>query len=217
MELNLLVGGPVSDLPVDFISKIQAIPGDWVGADRGAVRLLKWGIKPVLAVGDFDSANETEVAAVAQACPKAVINPDKVDVTDTELALRYILKEYPQVRKVRIFGATGARLDQFLANLFFVLKPEFAPLINKVEIIDKWNQIQFYTAGEYELEKMAQMQYLAFIPLTAVQELTLKDQKYTLERQDFAYPISLSSNEFVGQTSHFSFKKGVICVVQSHD
>ncbi|MGL4390243.1 MAG: thiamine diphosphokinase, partial [Carnobacterium maltaromaticum] len=46
---------------------------------------------------------------------------------------------------------------------------------------------------------------------------SLVDQKYRLDEADFLYPTSLASNEFIGETGHFSFTSGVIAVIQSTD
>ena len=61
------------------------------------------------------------------------------------------------------------------------------------------------------------MKYLAFVPLTPVQGLELPDEKYQLPKTDFLLPISLSSNEFIGEKGHFAFNHGVVAVIQSCD
>lgn len=47
--------------------------------------------------------------------------------------------------------------------------------------------------------------------------LTLPDEKYQLDAVYNAYPISWASNEFSGNTGHFSFDAGVLAVIQSRD
>ncbi len=219
MIVNLLVGGPTSDWPTDLADHLlnQASADEvWVGADYGAVRLIKSGIKPVLSVGDFDSSSEKEIELVRQNSDKSVIRPKKEDVTDTMLALRYILSDL-DFEKIVIYGATGARLDQLLSNLFFVLMAEFKPYCEQIEIVDRWNHLNFYLPGHHKLAKLPSTRYLAFVGLNAVSDLHLYDAKYQLAGVDFAEPISLSSNEFVGDSTSFSFDSGVICTIQSHD
>ncbi|GEN47416.1 thiamine diphosphokinase [Ligilactobacillus pobuzihii] len=219
MIVNLLVGGPTSDWPTDLADHLlNPANADevWVGADYGAVRLIKAGIRPVLSVGDFDSSSEKEIELVRQNSDKSVIRPKKEDVTDTMLALRYIISDL-DFEKIVIYGATGARLDQLLSNLFFVLMAEFKPYCEQIEIVDRWNHLNFYLPGHHELAKLPSTRYLAFICLNAVSDLYLYDAKYQLAGVDFAEPISLSSNEFVGNSTNFSFDSGVICTIQSHD
>lgn len=216
MDINLLVGGPEADLPEGFYRRARKME-NWVGADKGAVRLVKKGIIPDLAVGDFDSSSAAEIAMVEKTVEDTVIDPLKDDITDTEMALRYIKKKYQDVDRVTIYGATGARLDQLLANIFFILKPEFSWLLNKAVMIDRCNNISFYRPGSYRLRKIEGMKYLAFVPLIATKNLTLVNEKYRLDKADFDFPISLSSNEFVGDSGDFSFTSGVVIVIQSHD
>ena len=49
MRVNVLVGGPLEMVPTELI--LQRKDEKWIGVDRGALRLLRWGIKPVLAIG----------------------------------------------------------------------------------------------------------------------------------------------------------------------
>lgn len=216
MLINLLVGGPEAVLPSGFYEWAQTQP-NWVGADQGAVRLLAHGITPCLAVGDFDSSTAQEIAMVQQQIKRTVIDPQKDDITDTEMALRYIRHYFPGVTQVNIFGATGARMDQLLANLLFVLKPEFEYFLDKLKLYDRNNTVSFYRPGQYTLVKEQGMKYLAFVPLTPVQGLELPDEKYRLPKTDFLLPISLSSNEFIGDKGHFTFSRGVVAVIQSCD
>lgn len=218
MIVNLLVGGPVSDWPDDLADHLRQAADDevWVGADYGAVRLVKYGVKPVLAVGDFDSSTAEEIQLVKEKATKSVIRPKKEDVTDTMLALHYIIQEL-QFDKIVIYGATGARLDQLLSNLFFVLMPEFKPYCEQIELVDKWNTVKFHLPGTHRLAKLSTTHYLAFVCLNAVADLHLYDAKYQLDGVDFAEPISLSSNEFVGNATSFSFQSGVVCTIQCHD
>lgn len=218
MIVNLLVGGPASEWPVDLTERLHHPLADevWVGADYGAVRLIKHGVKPVLAVGDFDSSSPQEIRLVKENSLKSVIKPKKEDVTDTVLALQYIFKDL-EFEKVVIYGATGARLDQLLSNLFFVLTPEFKPHCEQIQIIDRWNQVSFYLPGHHRLDKLPQTRYLAFVCLNAVKNLHLYDAKYQLDGVDFSEPISLSSNEFIGDSTSFSFTDGVVCAIQTHD
>ncbi len=59
MRVNVLVGGPLEMVPTELI--LQRKDEKWIGVDRGALRLLRWGIKPVLAIGDFDSVTGDEL------------------------------------------------------------------------------------------------------------------------------------------------------------
>ena len=214
MQLNLLVGGPVEYLPSGLL---QAKKNErWVGADMGAVRLCQAKIKPLLAVGDFDSATEEQVKLVKEASQAICSLPAKKDYTDTEVALLEIERRY-HPEQIIVYGATGGRSDHFLANLFSVLRLDFPTFVPKVCFKDCQNEIRFYLPGSYTLTKLEEMSYLSFISLTPVTKLTLPNEKYQLFEQDLSLPTAYVSNEFVGESASFSFDSGVLCVIQSKD
>ena len=209
--VNLLVGGPTANYPAD----LTTIPGPWVGADRGALRLVKRGIQPVMVVGDFDSIDAAELQTVKDALVGAVVVKPDQDHTDTQLAIKSIFEQL-QPDEVHLYGATGGRLDHLLANMWLVLDPVFRQWAPQIKLIDKQNSVQFFLPGDYQITKEADKRYLAFVPLMPM-HLTLPDEKYQLDAAYNAYPISWASNEFSGDTGHFSFDAGVLAVIQSCD
>ncbi|MBS0952151.1 thiamine diphosphokinase [Lactiplantibacillus plantarum] len=209
--VNLLVGGPTTNYPAD----LTTIPGPWVGADRGALRLVKRGIQPVMVVGDFDSIDAAELQTVKDALVGAVVVKPDQDHTDTQLAIKSIFEQL-QPDEVHLYGATGGRLDHLLANMWLVLDPVFRQWAPQIKLIDKQNSVRFFLPGDYQITKEADKRYLAFVPLMPM-HLTLPDEKYQLDAAYNAYPISWASNEFSGNTGHFSFDAGVLAVIQSRD
>ena len=209
--VNLLVGGPTANYPAD----LTTIPGPWVGADRGALRLVKRGIQPVMVVGDFDSIDAAELQTVKDALVGAVVVKPDQDHTDTPLAIKSIFEQL-QPDEVHLYGATGGRLDHLLANMWLVLDPVFRQWAPQIKLIDKQNSVRFFLPGDYQITKEADKRYLAFVPLMPM-HLTLPDEKYQLDAAYNAYPISWASNEFSGNTGHFSFDAGVLAVIQSRD
>lgn len=209
--INLLVGGPTANYPADLTQRA----GDWVGADRGALRLVQRGITPKMVVGDFDSIDQQEFATVKAAFEGSVIVKPDQDHTDTQLAVKSIFERYAP-DELHIYGATGGRLDHLLANVWLVLDPFFRRWAPKIKLIDRQNTVQYFLPGEYQLEKEADKRYLAFVPLMPM-HLTLPDELYQLAAAHNDYPISWASNEFVGTSGHFSFDQGVLAVIQSCD
>ncbi|MDO4902951.1 MAG: thiamine diphosphokinase [Limosilactobacillus sp.] len=214
MRVNILVGGPVEMVPQDEILNRKDEP--WVAADYCATRLLQWGIKPVAAIGDFDSTSDDEFAKLKSQLAEIEIFPPEKDFTDTQLGVKLAIDKY-QPDQIDIFGATGGRLDHLLSNLFLPLEEDFADYLTKIQFIDRQNTVNYYRPGEYEITKLAGMKYLAFVNLTPVRGLTLVDEKYPLKDWSGNIPFSWSSNEFVGEKNHFSFTDGVIAVIQSCD
>ncbi|WP_407455300.1 thiamine diphosphokinase [Ligilactobacillus aviarius] len=213
MKVNVLTGGPLACVPQSIFEQKDE---RWCGVDYGAVELIDRGISPMLSIGDFDTATNEERLQVEEHSYQFVYRPLKDDITDTELALRYLFAHY-SVDQLNLYGATGARMDQLLANLFFILKPEYQEQVERITVIDRWNEMRFFKPGHHQLKRDSQMKYLAFIPLTAVEGLMLPDEKYQLQRTDFDFPVALSSNEFVGEKATFSFERGILMTVQSCD
>ena len=213
-EIAILVGGPEMSLP--DLHKLDHDRLLWIGVDRGAVRLLELGIKPHIALGDFDSVSKDEFEWIKKEVKDVRRFKAEKDATDTEIAVEAAFTEFVP-EKVTIYGATGGRLDHLLNNLWLVFQPKIQPHLAKIQISDRQNNISYYQPGTYKLKKEEDKTYLAFICLTAVEKLTLFDAKYRLKEADFAYPTSLASNEFVSDTTLFSFQTGLIAVIQSKD
>ncbi|MBM7617762.1 thiamine pyrophosphokinase [Weissella uvarum] len=209
---QLLVGGPTQDLPEALVQ--GTLTGRWAAADRGALRLLTYGYQPELVVGDFDSMTKAEQTQVFAHAQKVVPKLDQ-DQTDTELLLKS-LETYADVDRIDIYGATGGRLDQLFSNFWIFTQPALNQLIEKIHIIDQYNDVTFYRAGQHTIYKNPQMRYVGFMPLTRVEHLTLVDQKYPLTDWSGG-PFSWSSNEFVGNENHFSFEQGIVAVIQSRN
>ncbi|MCH5461479.1 thiamine diphosphokinase [Lactobacillus sp. LC28-10] len=213
-HLNLLVGGPTSQWPDQLTA--GKVSGDWIGVDRGTLRLLNLGIKPLVAIGDFDSLSADELKRVKSAVSDIRQAIPEKDETDTQLAVTVALHEY-QYDRLDIYGATGGRLDHFLANFWMVLEPRYRQYAPKIRFIDKQNTITFFAPGAYEITKEPDKKYLAFVTLEKVDNLTLPDEKYNLKNENVTRPISYASNEFVGDKGHFSFDSGMVAVIQSKD
>ncbi|AYW46367.1 thiamine diphosphokinase [Tetragenococcus koreensis] len=211
MNVLLAAGGPISQWP--NIAKQYEL---YVGIDRGSLFLQQKQLPINIAIGDFDSLNTQERERIFKLADKVVTSPAEKDDTDTQLALDLILREHPNA-KVTVVGATGGRIDHFLANFWMVLEPRFRKHSQNIYLQDKQNSISFLLPGEHTITKEADKQYLAFCCLTPVSELTLAKSKYTLDKQEVLYPISYASNEFIGEQAEVSFSKGIIAVIQSKD
>ena len=111
MKTLLVAGGDPNHWP--------AISNDFdkiIGIDRGNLYLLRRGIIPDLAIGDFDSLNDAEKKEVFSQVAEVQTSPAEKDDTDTQLALVRTFERYPKA-DVTLIGATGGRLDHLLANL----------------------------------------------------------------------------------------------------
>ncbi|GHH96516.1 thiamine diphosphokinase [Neobacillus kokaensis] len=215
MIINILAGGPVDHLPdLRHYMEDNAI---WVGVDRGVFHLLKRNIKPDIAFGDFDSVSpeellfiETEVAELKR------FQPIK-DETDMELALNWALAKKPKI--IRLFGATGGRLDHLFANVQLLINPVKTNQSTDIFLIDRHNEVFLKAPGTYKIKKQADEKYISFVPLTLdVTNLTLEGFKYPLKNRHISLGSTLCiSNELISDNGTFSFSEGILIVIRSHD
>ncbi len=209
MIIHILAGGPVELLP--DLSCFADNKITWIGVDRGVYTLLEKGIKPDFAFGDFDSVSEEELQKVEEKVANLFRFYPEKDETDIELALDWALKQKPE--KIRIFGATGGRLDHMFGNLQLLIGAIQKNITIDIEII------YVKAPGTYNIERSNEKKYISFIPITSeVKGLTLKGFKYPLKDRHIPLGSTLCiSNEILIDNGTFSFSDGILMVVRSTD
>lgn len=212
MQINILAGGPVDLWPKNLFNE----PGVWIGADRGAWYLYQHRVAMMLAVGDFDSLTSAEFEALQEhiTAENIVHVRAEKDETDTELAIMFAQKQ--SVSCIKVFGATGGRLDHLLSNLWLMADPKFDDVVEKLEIIDQTNSVTFFKAGQHSVLKHKNSHYLGFMPINDVKNFKIIDAKYPLTLTENKYKM-WSSNEFLNDRVHVTFDTGIIMVTQSID
>lgn len=212
MEINILAGGPKNHIP-----PLHSYSGEWVGVDRGVLTLLNEGVFVDKAFGDFDSVKEEELAYIKKHVDELLTFPPEKDETDMEIAISWAMKQDPE--KIRIFGATGGRLDHFFANIQLLFKPMALHKSIPIEIIDRQNIISLIQAGTHKIERNDEYTYISFIPFHGdVERLTLVGFKYPLTLQQIPIHSTLCiSNELISDIGTISFSEGILMVIRSRD
>jgi len=215
MKINILGGGPIDLLPA--LTKYQTNEDIWIGVDKGVFTLLSKGIKPKNAFGDFDSVTADELLIIEENVKELQKFKPEKDETDMELALVWALQQSPD--KIRIFGATGGRLDHLFANIQLLINPLMNDNFVSIEIIDQKNIVFLKAPGSYIIKKIASKQYVSFIPITSeIRDLTLQGFKYPLTKHYIPLGSTLCiSNELIDDCGHFSFSTGILMIVRSND
>lgn len=213
-DVVIIGGGNPSEWP--SLSDYQKETTAWIGVDRGTLYGLQRGLPIKKAVGDFDSLTEEEWTWVNDELTDIESCQAEKDDTDMELGVLTAMSMYPEA-DIIIIGGSGDRLDHYLSNLWLPLQERFFPILERIILRDNLNSVSYFKPGNHQVRKESDKKYLAYICLTPVTNLNLYDAKYKLENVDFTYPRSLSSNEFVGETSEFSFDSGLMCVIQTKD
>ena len=93
-----------------------------VAVDGGLHHLQHLRLNPQLLIGDMDSLSAQEVEACRQAGVDILRYPPAKNKTDLELALDEVLQR--GYRNILIAFALGGRLDQTLANLALLSRPD---------------------------------------------------------------------------------------------
>lgn len=193
-----------------------------IAVDAGLSCAEKLGIRPDVAVGDFDTLGRERLLAY-QAGKKLdmdIHQPEK-DETDTDLAFSTAADR--GCTEIDVLGATGGRLDHELSNIHLLARGLRWGLC--ASIYDEQNRVYLLDAGKqkrYEFRKPELYgKYVSFLPLTEqVRGITLTGFKYPLHLKDisvFENPSLCVSNEVVAQEAVMSFEEGVLICVESHD
>ena len=178
---------------------------EYIGVDHGVEELLKQGITPKFAIGDFDSLQNRQTLENLN----IQILPERKDVTDTHAAIDYLLsKGYDEIE---IYGATGGRLDHFFAVMCLLEKYQDI----KLKVIDQQNCIQLLRPGVHQVENKGYYYFSLFALNESI--LSIKQAEYTLDhyllkRDD---PLCVS-NEVKGEYAIIE-NSGNILLIQSRD
>lgn len=192
-----------------------------IGVDAGLDAIKKMGIKADFVMGDFDSVSPSVILEYAELRQhqgtRFLQYPSQKDATDLHLALYMAASKQPE--EITILGATGRRMDHFMANVHVLSKVlQFGV---PVYIIDQYNRI-FLMDERHEFKKEnAYGPYISFLPYTEKAEgVTLKGFLYELEDAELLKGDSIGvSNEYAEHrdTAVAEVRDGILIVVESRD
>jgi thiamine pyrophosphokinase len=184
-----------------------------IGVDRGAYWLIKHGVNPHVAIGDFDSVIKKEHAIVRRKSGKFIRYPAEKDATDMELAIEYARTLKP--RTVVIYGSTGSRIDHTIGTLQ-LLESFLDTRINAI-IRDQKNEV-FLLTSRRTLEKTSDFRYVSLLSYTKTALVSLRGFKYPLSYAIIHRGSTLGvSNEIVAKEAAIEVHKGTVIVVRSND
>ncbi len=207
IKIALFAGGTIDSFQMDFDL--------FIGVDRGSLFLIEQGICPDLAVGDFDSVSEKELALIYSQSKEVLQAQPEKDDTDLELAVKAVFARYPQAQ-LTIFGAFGGRLDHTLANIFLPSNPEITPYMQQIRLCNAQNELRYCPQGRHEIKPVAGMNYLAFMPADDGR-LTIEGAKYPLNESNYFFKKVYASNEFIDEPVFLECQSGYVIVIYSKD
>ena len=206
-KIALFAGGTIDSFQMDFDL--------FIGVDRGSLLLIEQGICPDLAVGDFDSVSEKELALIYSQSKEVLQAQSEKDDTDLELAVKAVFARYPQAQ-LTIFGAFGGRLDHTLANIFLPSNPEITPYMQQIRLCNAQNQLCYCPQGRHEVKPVAGMNYLAFMPADN-SRLSIEGAKYPLNESNYFFKKVYASNEFIDEPVFLECQSGYVIIIYSKD
>lgn len=187
-----------------------------IGVDHGLEFFYKYEIRPDYIVGDFDSLSEEIVRYYKEKTdvPIREFNPVK-DASDTEIAVRMAMTL--GCESMRLFGATGTRLDHVLANIQVLMIPHKEGI--RAEIMDSHNRIYLIEKEEVLEKKDMYGPYFSVFPLGGcVEEFTIEGAKYPLCKHRLCpYDSLCVSNQAKEEQVRITFPEGVVILMETRD
>ncbi|WNS44998.1 thiamine diphosphokinase [Paenibacillus sp. MMS20-IR301] len=206
----IFAGGGLSP---DFLSLLDE--EDYIiGADRGALFLIQHGIKPDIAVGDFDSVSAEDLQRIEAGATKTITcDPVYKDLTDSEMALDLALDTRPE--SILFLGVTGTRMDHTLASIQMMTRAQQRQVA--CSIMDEHNYITL-TGSQAVVEERG-FTYVSLLPLTPeVTGITLQGFQYPLTNATLKLGQSLAvSNVLLTSPGTVTIESGLLLIIQSKD
>ena len=185
-----------------------------IGVDRAAYWLITHGIIPDVAIGDFDSVTESELAVINQKVKIVKRYKSEKDFTDTELALRYAFGLHPT--SIIFFGGSGSRLDHTMGTLQLLEQSKKRGIL--AVFCDEHNEVMLQGRGRTILKKREGYRYVSVVPITHTIQISLSKLKYNVTNKVIYRGQTIGiSNEFVGKEAEITLLRGKALIIQSRD
>ncbi|MBM7698373.1 thiamine diphosphokinase [Kurthia huakuii] len=216
MHVIICAGGPEEEVAERDVL-LSFDDATFIGADHGAIYLLDKGIKPAMAVGDFDSLTDEEWQRVVRNVAMIERHAPEKDETDTELAIIRALEMHPQ--KITVTGATGGRLDHYESNLHLVYRLQKSAPFCSIRLMNKTNELRFVLPGTTRLPYDQRYQYVSFFAFgREVPDVTLRGVAYETHSELVQMGTTrFTSNEVISEDATVSFSEGALLMIRSND
>jgi thiamine pyrophosphokinase len=187
-------------------------PGDWIiCADGGARHVRAMDLIPHVVVGDLDSLDPTLRADLEAAGVRFEMHPTRKDETDLELALHLAAAE--GVGEVDVLGAVGGRLDQTLANLLLLTRPDWDSM--RIRVIEDDEVAWLVHDGGTTPIEGSVGDTLSLVPLSpTVTGVTLQGVEWPLSHATLQLGSTLTiSNVLAAPVAHLKIDRGLVLIV----
>jgi thiamine pyrophosphokinase len=208
-RIIIIANGDLTD-PAKARRRIR--PGDRViCADGGAHHAHAMGLTPDVVVGDLDSLDPGLRTELEAAGARFEVHPTRKDETDLELALRFAIDEGAD--EIEVLAMLGGRLDQSMANLLLLARPEFASVW--VQFTEGTQTVWAARGGQQTEIKGSNGDLLSLVPLTPlVTGVTLEGVEWPLHAATLQLGSTLTiSNTLTAPIARLSLQEGLVLVV----
>lgn len=205
----ILANGPLPN-PEATRRYIQA--EDWlICANGGTKHALQMGLTPDVVIGDLDSLGPDIQATLETQGVQLQSYPADKDQTDLELALDLAVSA--GVTAIDILAVQGGRLDQSLANLLLLTRPEWGQAQVRA-IVENEAAWAVWDGQQVEINGTPGDR-LSLVPLAQqVTSVTLTGVKWPLDEATLELGSTWSiSNVLTESTAHLHVGKGVLLVI----
>lgn len=184
-----------------------------IAADAGADTAHALGLRPDVAVGDFDSIGPDGLARLRASGIPVETAPEAKDESDTELALLAAVRRGAET--ITVVGGLGGRPDHLLANIGLLAHPELAD--RRVELLDERTRISIIRGpGERELIGRAD-DLVSLLPLgPGVEGVTTSGLVWVLDDEPLPVgPARGLSNIRSAPLARVSVRAGLLVVIET--
>ncbi len=179
-----------------------------IAVDGGMKHLERFGFKPDIIIGDFDS-----LGSVPEGNNVIRLKAEK-DVTDMHAAVGEGV--YEGFADFEIFGATGGRLDHTVANI--QLAASLAQKDIKHIIHGNGYNVVAVKNSEITFDESERGYISVFAHSDVCMGVSIKGLKYELDDARLTNTFSLGvSNEFTGKKSSISVEKGTLVIIYTSE
>lgn len=209
MRIVIFANGSMTD---EAALRRQLRPTDRIFcADGGAKNALALELTPHLVVGDMDSLPGETVSRLETAGTAIHRHPADKDQTDLELAFELAIAEQPD--EILLVTALGGRLDQTLANILLLSRPEYASA--RLRLADGSQTVTLLRGPDCFTLSGQAGDTLSLIPLTPTVALeSLAGVAWPLERVSLSLGSTWTiSNRLSGSQATVEIGEGIVLLV----
>ena len=198
----VLGGGPISAQEIALLRPDDTI---WA-ADAGLLAARRFGLKPSLCLGDWDSCPMPEEQH------DLIVLPTEKDDTDTHYAARLIVQH--GFTQALLLGCIGGRLDHTIASMNTVLWLTASGV--RCWMVGEGSAVSALKEGSVRLPRREDCYFSIFAADGDAEGVSLSGMKYPLEKAQIvsSFPIGVS-NEILEEWGEVSVQKGALYLIYS--